>query len=133
MIAVLDVSAAVEILLQKEKSRKFQTQCQQAAWVIAPDLFVSEIANVFWKYHRAGVLDREMCLQLADDGLDLIDDFVEVQDLWKEALAEGIKNERAVYDMFYLVLARRNDAMLITNDSSLASLCRKLKIAVVDK
>lgn len=47
MIAVLDVSAAVEILLQKEKSRKFQTQCQQAAWVIAPDLFVSEIANVF--------------------------------------------------------------------------------------
>lgn len=130
MIAVLDVSAAVEILLQKDKSAKFRAQCQEAAWVIAPDLFVSETANVFWKYHLAGVLDREMCLQLASDGLELVDDFVAAQELWKEALAEGIKNERAVYDMFYLVLARRNDATLITNDPSLASLCRKLKIAV---
>lgn len=130
MIAVLDTSAAVEILLQKDKSRKFQAQCQQAAWVVAPDLFVSEISNVFWKYHRAGILDGETCAQLAEDGLNLIDDFIEAQDLWKEVLAEGIKNDRAVYDMFYIVLARRNNATLITNDSALASLCRKLKIAV---
>lgn len=131
MIVVLDVSAAVQILLQKEKKDQFASHFHEASWVIAPDLFVSQISNVLWKYHRAGAVTHDECIQLVEDGISMIDDFVEAKELWKEALSEGIKNNSAIYDMFYVVLARRNDAKLITNDGALAALCKKLRIAVV--
>jgi len=37
-VVVLDVSAALEILLDKTKKPLFNTAFQTAAWVIAPDL-----------------------------------------------------------------------------------------------
>ena len=46
------------------------------------------------------------------------------------AMAEGIKNDHSIYDMYYAVLARRNDALLITNDGPLANVCKKLNIKV---
>jgi predicted nucleic acid-binding protein len=33
-----------------------------------------------------------------------------------------------VYDMFYAVIARRNDGILISNDKDLIKICNKLKI-----
>ena len=38
MIAVLDVSAAIEILLQKKKKEIFNDLYKKASWVIAPDM-----------------------------------------------------------------------------------------------
>jgi hypothetical protein len=43
MIAILDVSAAIEIILKKDKSQKYIRQCELASWVIAPSLYVAEI------------------------------------------------------------------------------------------
>jgi predicted nucleic acid-binding protein len=130
MIIVLDVSAAIEILLQKEKKELFNGTYKEASWVIAPDLFVSEISNVLWKYYKAKIITHADCMQYVEDGIDMIDDFIEAKELWKEALGEGIKNNHSIYDMYYSVLARRNDATLITNDGSLATICKKLKIIV---
>jgi predicted nucleic acid-binding protein len=87
MIVVLDVSAAIEILLKKEKKELFDTHFQNAKWVIAPDLFVSEISNTLWKYYKAKQLSHEDCIQYVEDGLAMVDDFTEAKDLWKEALA----------------------------------------------
>jgi hypothetical protein len=38
MTMILDVSAAIEILLKKEKKDTFDHIYQTASWVIAPDL-----------------------------------------------------------------------------------------------
>jgi len=127
MIVVLDVSAAIEIILQKDKQEKFNKIYKNGTWIIAPDLFIAEITNVLWKYYKAKVLSHEDCVQ---DGIDMIDDFIDARDLWKESLAEGIKNNHSIYDMYYSVLARRNDAILITNDGPLAEICKKLNIEV---
>ena len=131
MTVVLDVSAAIEILLKKEKSELFDGTYRAASWVIAPDLYVSELSNALWKYHKANVLSHEECVQHVEDGIALIDDLVEAKELWKEALSESIKNRHSVYDMYYLILARRNDATIITNDGKLAELCKKAKIEVI--
>ncbi len=130
MIIVLDVSAAIEIVLKKDKKELFNNIYKDASWVIAPNLFVAEITNVLWKYHKAKVISHENCIQYVQDGIDMIDDFIDTKELWKEALAEGIKYTHSIYDMYYSVLARRNDATLITNDGSLAGICKKLKIDV---
>ena len=130
MIVVLDVSAAIEIILQKDKQEIFNNIYKKGTWIIAPDLFIAEITNVLWKYYKAKVLSHEDCVQYVQDGIDMIDDFIDARDLWKESLAEGIKNNHSIYDMYYSVLARRNDAILITNDGPLAEICKKLNIEV---
>jgi predicted nucleic acid-binding protein len=128
MIAILDVSATIEIILHKDKKEKFEKVYQSSQWVIAPDLYVSEITNVLWKYHKTNVLSREDCIQFVEDGINLIDDFMDAKELWKEALGESIKNSHSVYDMLYAILTRRNDAILITNDNLLSKICKKMTI-----
>ena len=130
MTAVLDVSAAIEILLQKEKKELFNATYEKASWVIAPDLYIAEISNVLWKYYKSGLISHSECIQYVEDGIDLIDDYFLSKELWKEALGEGIKNTHSIYDMYYAILARRNDATLITNDSKLSLICKKLNIEV---
>ena len=130
MIIVVDVSAAIEIIFQKEKVNRLQSIYNQGSWIIAPDLFIAEITNVLWKYYRAGLISHMDCLQYVQDGIDMIDDFIKTRELWKESLAEGMKNNHSIYDMYYAVLARRNDATLITNDGALARVCEKLSIEI---
>ncbi|UTC74927.1 type II toxin-antitoxin system VapC family toxin [Treponema sp. OMZ 792] len=130
MIIILDVSAAIEILFQREKSSLFSELYSKAGWIIAPDLFVAEITNVLWKYYKAGLITYEDCIQYVQDGLDMVDDFIDANTLWKESLSEGIKNNHSIYDMYYLVLTRRNDGTLITNNTALAEICKKMKIKV---
>ncbi len=131
MIIILDVSAAVEILLLKEKKEIFQNKVNAENWVIAPDLFISEISNVLWKYYKANIISHEECIQFVEDGINMIDDFHACHDLWKEALGESIKNAHSVYDMFYVILARRNDGTLLTNDKKLSGICNRLNVEYV--
>ncbi len=103
MIVILDVSAAMEILLQREKKEQFEQLYQTASWVIAPDLYVSEIANVLWKYARANLFSQADCLQYTDDGIAMIDDFIDARQLWQEALEAAIMHNHSVYDLLYAI------------------------------
>ncbi len=131
MIVVLDVSAAIEMLLQKPKKPLFENHYRQAQWIIAPDLFVTELSNVLWKYYKAKLLSHDACNQYVEDGINLIDDFVDARELWKEALGEGIRNNHSIYDLYYAVLTRRNDGTLLTTDGALVGICKSLDIAVL--
>ena len=128
MTIVLDVSAAMQIVLQKEKKSYFEDFCRKASWVIAPELYISEITNVLWKYYKNKILTKEECSQYTEDGLGLIDDFFTAKDMWKEVLGESIKNGHSAYDMFYAVLARRNNSTLVSNDRELIHIAREMKI-----
>jgi predicted nucleic acid-binding protein len=131
MTLVLDVSAGIEILLQREKCVLFGSIHEDSDWVIAPSLYMEELTNVLWKYCKAGLVTHAQCMELAEDGLSLVDDFFDAKDYWKEALAEGIKNSHSIYDLYYAILARRNDATLLTNDKTLHEMCRAMNIKSV--
>ncbi|CAK8712925.1 hypothetical protein GMJAKD_02190 [Candidatus Electrothrix aarhusensis] len=47
MIAVLDASAAVEVVLQRPMAGHLNRYLSEADWVVAPTLFISEVTNVF--------------------------------------------------------------------------------------
>ena len=47
MIAVLDTSAAVEVVLKRESSALFNDFLAEADLVIAPTLLITEATNVF--------------------------------------------------------------------------------------
>jgi predicted nucleic acid-binding protein len=130
MTGAIDVCGAMEILLQKEKADKFSKILQEAALIIAPDLYISELTNTFWKYYRANILSKDECVQYIKDGINYVDKFIDGKELWQEAFSEGINNNHSIYDMFYMVVARRNDGLLITNDSVLATICKDNNIQI---
>jgi len=120
----------MEIILQKEKAQKFAEKLRDAAFVVAPDLYVSELANAIWKYHRAKLLSKDECVRCVQDGIGYVDRFVPCMELWQEAFSEGVKHGHSINDMFYMVAARRHDGILITNDAVLAAICERNGVQV---
>lgn len=129
MILVLDASAAVRAVLEPagEEGRE---PLAAADLVVAPSLFAAETANAFWKYCKAGLLDREGAEAGLRNALGLVDEFREIDVLAIEAWQTGLLLERPVYDCFYLVLARRLGARLHKADQGLRKAAGRLGIAV---
>jgi predicted nucleic acid-binding protein len=99
-----------------------------AELVLAPELIITEVVNTFWKYLRAGALTRPLSERGIRTTLDLVDEFAPMEPLAVEAFNLATLTERAAYDMFYLVLARRNGAVLVTADETLRRNARHLGI-----
>jgi len=128
MIVVLDVSAAIDVVLRKNAYIEFSEVIGKADVVIAPEIYISEISSVAWKYHKMDNYSQEQSSDLAETGIFIIDKFVPVADLWKEALQEAILNDHSVYDLLYLVCARRSNGVLLTRDKKLITLCNELHV-----
>jgi len=122
MILILDASAAVEIVLQRENSVHFIDHIESAEWVLAPGLFIPEVTNVFWKYCKFGNLSVEQCEKGIDFSVRLPDEYCDDKTMYKEAFALGCQTGKPVYDMFYVVLARRNNGHLMTLDKTLTAI-----------
>ena len=98
--------------------------------VMAPSLTCSEIANSLWKYVRSGELSSDSAISLHETALELVDVLVPDRDLVTEALVEAARQGHPVYDLCYVVLARRHGAALITLDRRLAALAERMSIPV---
>ena len=133
MIAVLDASAAVRTVLDPGQESDFAAVLGEAELVVAPELMVAELTNTFWKYGRAGVFSRAECERGLRASIELVDEFAPLLPLSVEAFDLAMLTERPAYDMFYLVLARRNGAVLLTADESLRETARSLGIRTEKK
>ena len=51
----------------------------------APEIYISEITNMARKYNKLADFTHEELLNLAEDGINLVDQFI-VKDIWKESL-----------------------------------------------
>jgi len=128
MIAVLDTSAALRIALNPVQSELLSRLASAAEATLAPQLMVAEATNALWKYVRAGVLVATEAHRGLEACLELVDQFVELEPLAAEALDLALLAQRPVYDMYFLVLARRHGATLLTADESLQDLARSMGI-----
>ncbi len=130
MITVLDASAAIEIVLQREQAEKITRCVTDADWVITPTLFMAEVTNVFWKYQKIADFPFLVCEKGIEQAIGLPDDFIEEKDLWREAFKLACNLNHSVYDMLYLVVARRNNGTLLTLDKKLIKAALKCSIEV---
>ena len=122
MICVIDTSAAVEIVQQKPDAVDFINCVMVADKVIAPAIFYAEAGNVFRKYVQGGFLDREQGFSAYKKATEIVDEFIDIETLIDESIHEAIRLKHDVYDLLYLVLARRNGAKLLTCDQKLREL-----------
>ena len=85
--------------------------------VISSQLFLIEVSNAFWKYHKAGLLDEKTVCANIEKAIALVDEFCDLDKTQCcEATKEAMRLRHPVYDMLYFVLARRNAATLFTLD-----------------
>lgn len=123
MILVLDTCAACQIILDGDKKQDYTDEIVSAEKVIAPSLFDAEIANVMWKYVKGGYMDEENAKLSMALAMQLVDEFVSTSEIAIEALHEAVRLNYSVYDVYFMVLARRNGATLLTSDEKLKRLC----------
>ena len=89
--------------------------------MIAPELLVPEIVNAIWKYHQFAEFDLSKC-EKALRTCRRIGGYASypISEIYREAFAlSRAQKSRAAYDMFYLALALRENAMLLTLDATL--------------
>ncbi len=131
MIAVLDASAAIELVLHREQSEKFATCIAAADWVITPTLFIAEVTNIFWKYQKLADFPFAVCEKGIEQAVSLPDDFVNERELYREAFKLACNLSHSVYDMLYLTVARRNNATLLTMDKKLLKTAQKCSVEII--
>ena len=128
MILVLDTCAAVEIVLNRKHAAVLSKHLTNADWVITPYLYIPEVTNVFWKYYQFTDMPKEKCEEAIEQAVALPDEYFDEELLYREAFSLACLSSRPVYDMYFLILARRNNGFLLTLDSSLLETAKKNSI-----
>jgi predicted nucleic acid-binding protein len=128
---ILDTNCALEIALNKTDAGRLKTMLAESDAVLAPDLIVPEYVNALWQSHRFHHLSLALCNEAMEILLDLVGTFVPSREIYREAFALSCDQQtRASYDMFYLALALREDAVLLTLDGTLKKEAKRAGIRV---
>jgi predicted nucleic acid-binding protein len=128
---ILDANCALEIALNKTDAGRLKTLLNESEKVLAPDLIVPEFVNGRWQSHRLNHLSLTICHEAMDLLPDLVETFVPSREIYRRAFALSRDQQtRASYDMFYLALALREDAVLLTLDGTLKREARRAGIRV---
>ena len=131
MIVVLDASAGIEIGLGRDNSQKFKELLEKASKVITSDLYKAEVSNVLWKYVKIKLLTKDVALQRLQYCLNLVDEYIDITENNQESLIESIRIDHSVYDILYLTIARRNGAILMTQDKKLKEIAKEQGIDIL--
>ena len=130
MTLVVDASVAVKWVLPEAGSDQAAALRTEEPDVIAPSLVVAEIGNALWK----SALRKDIGRSQALDGLRIatahFSRLIGIEDLAADAMAFAVDGRHPIYDCFYLALARRENAALITADEDMIAAARKAKIKV---
>jgi predicted nucleic acid-binding protein len=113
---VVDASVGAKWVLPEIHADAARRLLSGDHFLLVPDLFFLEIANVLWKRVRSGQ-DTEENARAALLGFDLIT--LEVhssRDLAVSALEIACREQRTAYDGVYLALAIREGIRLVTAD-----------------
>jgi predicted nucleic acid-binding protein len=118
---VIDASVAAKWLAPEPDSPLAEALLDDE--MIAPDLLFAEVGNILWKKQLRGEMDAA-ATQVGSRWLLQVP--VHVHDsasLLADALALALRLHHPVYDCFYLALAQRVDAPLVTADRQLHARC----------
>ena len=125
MTAVLDASAAIELIRKTEKAELIETYLLHSNLIVSSELFKAECANALWKMAKAGMIKHEELSTLLEQCYKLVYSFVNIGENSTEALFEATRLEHPVYNMLYFTLARRTGAIMLTMDQRLTKLCKE--------
>ena len=119
MTLVVDTSVAVKFVVQEEGSAEAKHLAASSERLAAPDLIHAELANVFWRMTRAGKMRAEQQDAALSEIAMLLDEVFPLAPLAPLAMHMSRTLDHPAYDCFYLALAYRSSARLLTADQRL--------------
>ncbi len=126
MTLVVDASVAALWVLEQDGSTRAHALRSEDR-LIAPSLVASEIGSALWKAVRRGAVARADALVALEEALLPFELLVPDEELRSRALAIAIDLNHPIYDCFYLALAERERAPLISADQRLRAVAKKAK------
>lgn len=116
---VVDASVAV-MLATGEPGSDEADRILDGAVRAAPDLILAETANALWRKARVGSLAQADAVMASHEISRMFRRLVPSQELRAQALDLALRRDHPAYDCFYVALAAREGAPLLTADRSLA-------------
>ena len=132
MIAVVDASTVANMAVRPSAMQAESAFLADCNLIHAPDLFVSEITNVFWKYFAFGGLPQDEAEAGLAFCLSVPTTISPCHAMHEEAFMMACLANHSAYDMMYLVLARRHSAILVTGDKKLKRLAKAHGVRVFE-
>ena len=123
MAIIMDANVAMAIVKEEKEGLAIKDLILEGEDVFAPDLFKLEVASGFWKYVHAGYMKKDVALSYYQAACKLPTHYIRQNDLVPEVLQEATRLDHSIYDVVYLVLARRMGATFVSLDRKLVSLC----------
>lgn len=120
---VLDCDAAINIACESDEGQALQDLMLDGERCLAPTTLYAETSNALLTLERMGKLDKSQLSEKMGVIVSLVDEFIDMADLWLEVLEEASRLKHPAYDIFYLVTARRHGATLFTLNQKLQKLC----------
>jgi predicted nucleic acid-binding protein len=123
---VIDASAAVKWFVEQPGSAEARAIGGAGAELLAPELILAEIGSALWKYVRAGQLAPDVAAEMLSRAPSAFLELIPLETLLLDAFALSVSVPHPVYDCFYLALAQRERAPLVTADKRLAAAAQSL-------
>ena len=122
---VLDCSAVVNIVRNTSEGESLRMLIRQDDDKISSELLFIETASVIRKYVLAGIYDAMEAPIYLKNAVNLVSQFVPIEENYLDAYYESLRLNHSVYDMLYYTLAQRYRATLVTLDKKLIQLCEQ--------
>jgi predicted nucleic acid-binding protein len=130
MTLVVDASVAVKWVLPETGSQAAVALLEQDPDLTAPALVIAEIGNAIWRAVRSGAIRRSEATEGIEAALLCFQSLIPIEDLRIRALTLAIDLKHPIYDCFYLALAERESAPLVTFDEAMMAAARKANVKV---
>jgi predicted nucleic acid-binding protein len=124
---VVDASVASKWVLVEPQSDRAADLRKTGEPILAPDLVWAEIGNAVWKRAVNGQLTTPMAVEALDAAVAVFARLVPMRELAARATEIAIELKHPIYDCFYLALAEREHAPLISADKRLLAVAKRVK------
>ena len=127
MTLVVDASVAAQWVLPEAQSDRANALRLTGEPVVAPDLVFAEIGNAVWKRAIQGELSAATAVEALTTATALFTALVPMAELAARATELAIALKHPIYGCFYLALAERERAPLISADKRLLTAAKRMK------
>jgi predicted nucleic acid-binding protein len=130
MTLVIDASVAVKWILPEIGSDDAASLRAPGTDLIAPSLVIAEIGNALWKKCLRGEVARRDTAPALRLAISQFTGIVAFESLADSAIELAVSLRHPIYDCFYIALAERENAPLVTADENMIAAAKKAKIKV---
>ena len=132
MILVVDASVAIKWFVGEEGWQAARDLLVTGRQLIAPDLIIPETCNIAWKKQRRGEIDANAAGAIAIEVAKAFAELSPSAELAEHAWKLAVSHDHSAYDCFYVALAGRRGAHLVTADARLLALAKKAGVSAAD-